>query len=243
MELMENPPAAVPLRSLLDDGPPDDIADDDRKLWDAIVAHVDAATALNEGDAVYCLKQAFESITDRPLASDDSVFVCEKLEGAPSIDIGFWRKRAVPLVVERFWRAATTFGQLFRPLDRWGLRGDPHLFSTLAAITAELPLPETEVDVRAQVSHHFLEQTGQPLHVEPMTEENASFFVEAFAHGGMSSGSISRRLWANIEDIVVLRWAHARGVPSFSCAVSDEELHELIGYVPNSAAGGLCTIM
>jgi hypothetical protein len=83
-----------------------------------------------------------------------------------------------------------TIAQLFEEEPyQWGLRGDPYLWRRMREHFAATPLPAQLAELDRQIEHAFLELTGQPLSApEP-------FFVEAFAHGGMSSGLISPEFW------------------------------------------------
>jgi ADP-ribosylglycohydrolase len=72
---------------------------------------------------------------------------------------------------------------------RWGLRGDPHLWREMGAALAAAPLPGTDAELVALLERTFERLAGAPL------SGNTPFFVEKYAHGGMSSGYVSREFW------------------------------------------------
>lgn len=83
-----------------------------------------------------------------------------------------------------------TTGELFieEPMP-WGLRGDPYLWRAMAAHFANTPLPATAAALEDSITQAFERLTGKPLATP------THFFVETFAHGGMSSGGISPQFW------------------------------------------------
>jgi hypothetical protein len=76
-----------------------------------------------------------------------------------------------------------------RDFWQWGMRGDPYLWHALREHFAGEPLPATEERLDELVAAAFAELTGQPL-----TTADA-FFVQRFAHGGMSSGYVMPAWW------------------------------------------------
>ncbi|WP_420645801.1 hypothetical protein [Candidatus Leptofilum sp.] len=72
---------------------------------------------------------------------------------------------------------------------QWGLRGDPYLWQEMADHFADTPLPVTPTHLELLLTQAFEALTGQPI-----TDET-HFFVERFAHGGMSSGLVSPSFW------------------------------------------------
>jgi hypothetical protein len=52
-----------------------------------------------------------------------------------------------------------------------------------------VPIPSDSSELKQQIEHAFLLLTGHPL------SSSNYFFVEKYAHGGMSSGVISPAFW------------------------------------------------
>lgn len=71
----------------------------------------------------------------------------------------------------------------------WGLRGDPYLWRALRAHLADVPRPQGQTSLESAIAQAFEVLTGHPW----TTRE--PFYVEAYAHGGMSSGMISPEFW------------------------------------------------
>lgn len=83
-----------------------------------------------------------------------------------------------------------TLGNLFKNEPRtWGLRGDPYLWRAMGAHLFDTPLPTTVGTLESTLANAFEELTGRPW----TTSEN--FHLEAYSHGGMSSGMISPIFW------------------------------------------------
>ncbi|MCK0140022.1 hypothetical protein [Aliiroseovarius sp. F47248L] len=83
-----------------------------------------------------------------------------------------------------------TIGDLFSvEPEHWGLRGDRYLWCELREIFRDVSLPEAETRIHLQLENAFWDATGQSL---AFCDE---FFIERFAHGGMSSGYISGEFW------------------------------------------------
>ena len=79
---------------------------------------------------------------------------------------------------------------LFEPEpDQWGLRGDPYLWQELKEQLGMAPAPDTEQELVA-----LLGRTIKGLLGEPFTMDG-QLYVERFAHGGMSSSSVSGDSW------------------------------------------------
>jgi len=72
---------------------------------------------------------------------------------------------------------------------RWGLRGDPYLWSEMKNILGELAYPNTEEDFIILLQQTFEQLTGKSI------KELHSIFVERYSHGGMSSGHVSPQFW------------------------------------------------
>lgn len=83
-----------------------------------------------------------------------------------------------------------TIGQLFEEEpSQWGLRGDPFLWRKMRDHLSEVPLPADVTELEATIASAFLELTDHPI------SDTENFYVEEFAHGGMSSGSICLEFW------------------------------------------------
>jgi len=83
-----------------------------------------------------------------------------------------------------------TIGDLFDPEPTfWGLRGDPYLWKEMRHHFRNSPVPATADNFEKIIHAAFEELTGKPITTESM------FYVEEYAHGGMSSGHISTDSW------------------------------------------------
>jgi len=83
-----------------------------------------------------------------------------------------------------------TIGELFEEEPvQWGLCGDPYLWREIRAHFSSTPLPPSIADLEKQIEQAFFMLSGQPL------SSPKHFYVEKFAHGGMSSGGISPEFW------------------------------------------------
>lgn len=79
---------------------------------------------------------------------------------------------------------------LFSPEpSRWGLRGDPYLWSEMAEQFQGVPFPETSLELCSVLEDAFLRLTGHPVTYPK------HFRVDRYAHGGMSSGGIATEFW------------------------------------------------
>ncbi len=85
----------------------------------------------------------------------------------------------------------------------WGLRGDPYLWQEMKVRLQEVPMPPTTDGLQALLERTYEEATGHPI------SDDAPVFVERFAHGGMSSGSISPKFWVE-RGIPLLVGRHRR---------------------------------
>ena len=81
-------------------------------------------------------------------------------------------------------------GAVFDPDPwQWGLRGDPHVWWHMAEVLSAEPFPQTEAQLVALIERTFEDFTGAPWSTpEP-------FYLEQYAHGGMSSGIVSPDWW------------------------------------------------
>ena len=81
---------------------------------------------------------------------------------------------------------------LFEPEPQsWGLRGDPYLWRALSEHLAGTDLPSSAEELAGLLHGAFRELTGVDLASDPAS----SVYREQYAHGGMSSGSISLDAW------------------------------------------------
>ena len=76
-----------------------------------------------------------------------------------------------------------------RKPDQWGLRGDPYLWEEMKEQCVGKSLDIDDYGIAAFVEEYFKKATGKPLSVETRA------YVERFAHGGMSSGSVCGSFW------------------------------------------------
>lgn len=92
-------------------------------------------------------------------------------------------------------------GRLFDPEPQsWGLRGDPFLWHQMQAALSAMPLPASELDLRA-----ILETTFEKLVGVRLGTGESSVFVERFAHGGMSSGHVCPEFWRDTAFPLLLK--------------------------------------
>jgi molybdenum cofactor cytidylyltransferase len=83
-----------------------------------------------------------------------------------------------------------TLGSLFDPEpEKWGFRGDPHLWRRMREFFRDTALPASAEILEALVSDAFQVLSGHPF------DETEDFYVEDFDTGGMSAGRISIRFW------------------------------------------------
>ncbi|MBC6316878.1 hypothetical protein [Listeria grandensis] len=78
---------------------------------------------------------------------------------------------------------------IFNPPRRWGLRGDLYLWDKLKDYFIENGLLHSINDFEHKLYSLFHRFVGVQLGSENMS------YVEEFAHGGMSSGSIDHQFW------------------------------------------------
>lgn len=77
----------------------------------------------------------------------------------------------------------------FKTPEQWGLRGDPYLWEDMKRTLAAVRLPSSAAKVRSGLEKEFLKLTGHPISTDRF------FYVEKYAHGGMSSGGIDPSFW------------------------------------------------
>lgn len=81
---------------------------------------------------------------------------------------------------------------LFDPEPQtWGLRGDTYLWRALRAHLAGQDIPASAGELTGLVHQAFRDLAGTDLAGDPAT----SVYREQYAHGGMSSGTISLEAW------------------------------------------------
>lgn len=87
-------------------------------------------------------------------------------------------------------RQYSTIEDLFQDEPgEWGLRGDPYLWAEMQKYFSGVPIPDDEDHLRSCISKSFKSLTGKAL------STRKHFYVDAFAHGGMSSGYIDPTFW------------------------------------------------
>jgi len=73
--------------------------------------------------------------------------------------------------------------------QRWGLRGDPHLWREMRQHLEGVGCPTTSEGLASVIEAAFQELTGFPLsHADPI-------YVQKYSHGGMSSGYVDPKFW------------------------------------------------
>lgn len=124
--------------------------------------------------------------------------------GTSSIEMkatsALWLQTIVPAVVEMASRAsfvplAPSFAvmtDLFDPTPwQWGSRGDPFLWMEMSRALCHVAIPKEDRDVERILRSCFVALVGAEL------ESDQAYYVERFARGGMSSGTVSGEAWAN----------------------------------------------
>ncbi|MEU9703611.1 hypothetical protein [Streptomyces sp. NPDC047981] len=87
---------------------------------------------------------------------------------------------------------AVTMASLFDPEpERWGLRGDPHVWRALRDRLSGTDVPASPDEAVALLRTAFSGLVGVDLAHDPAS----SVYRESFAHGGMSSGMVSLDTW------------------------------------------------
>jgi hypothetical protein len=78
------------------------------------------------------------------------------------------------------------------PPDRWGLRGDPHVWRELQSRLAGRDRPATPTELVDLLRSTFRDVVG----VDPFADDAPEQVYRAeFAHGGISSGTVSLSTW------------------------------------------------
>jgi hypothetical protein len=87
---------------------------------------------------------------------------------------------------------ARKMADLFDPEPQtWGLRGDPYLWRALRERLSETDMPRSAEEAVGVLHAAFGELTGLDL----ASETASSAYLAQYAHGGMSSGTISLDAW------------------------------------------------
>jgi molybdenum cofactor cytidylyltransferase len=173
----------------------------DSYLWAALAAYM--ATDLDEIDFATRFHDAFLAVSGLDFDTAPEEFLVERLmHGGMSsgvISMTWWRETGYPLLASRFEALEAAIemiaitpsrrvASVFFPMpEKWGLRGDPYLW---AALSAYLGLSACDQNFDTDFRHAFKHLTNQDF-----DRASDTFFVETFAHGGMSSGAISMEWW------------------------------------------------
>ncbi|MEU9861093.1 hypothetical protein AB0D99_09460 [Streptomyces sp. NPDC047971] len=100
---------------------------------------------------------------------------------------------------------AVTMGSLFDPdPERWGLRGDPHVWWALRDRLSGTEMPASLDETVDILRVTFDDLVGVDLVGDPAS----SVYRKPFAHGGMSSGMVSLDTWR--ESLMPLLASRAR---------------------------------
>ncbi|MFF3319946.1 hypothetical protein ACFYV5_31225 [Streptomyces sp. NPDC003035] len=87
---------------------------------------------------------------------------------------------------------AMTMAVLFDPEpERWGLRGDTHVWRTLRERLSHTEVPPSVDDVTALLRAAFDQAVG----VDLARDESEAVYRKEYAHGGMSSGMVHLKTW------------------------------------------------
>ncbi|MFD3943748.1 hypothetical protein [Streptomyces sp. NPDC058579] len=87
---------------------------------------------------------------------------------------------------------AVTMASFFDPEpERWGLRGDPHVWRALRDELSGTDVPASLGEAVELLRVTFSELVGVDLAGDPAS----SVYRKSFAHGGMSSGMVSLDTW------------------------------------------------
>ncbi len=76
--------------------------------------------------------------------------------------------------------------------QQWGLRGDPFLWRDLKSHFESTSLPKDQNELKTILEEAYENKTGYPL------AHSEHFYIEEYAHGGMSSGKISPEFWRDV---------------------------------------------
>ncbi|MFD5393359.1 hypothetical protein ACFWJW_03810 [Streptomyces sp. NPDC127097] len=88
--------------------------------------------------------------------------------------------------------AVVKMAELFDPEpERWGLRGDPHVWRALRDHLSGTDIPASFDEAVSLLRVTFGELVG----VDLVTNARSSVYHEQFAHGGMSSGMVDLDNW------------------------------------------------
>lgn len=73
--------------------------------------------------------------------------------------------------------------------ETWGLRGDPCLWEAMREHFKSAPLPTKSEDLSGLIAEAFEYLAEKPF------DTADHFFIEKYAHGGMSSGHVDPTWW------------------------------------------------
>lgn len=99
----------------------------------------------------------------------------------------------------------------------WGLRGDPYLWQDMKLAFADIPFPYSSPKLVADIHRIFQEKTGTEL------SNTVRPYVEAYAHGGASSGMVSGRFWLStaIPLLIAMRDVAENNIEEFDKILRD----------------------
>lgn len=84
--------------------------------------------------------------------------------------------------------------------QRWGLRGDPFLWTDLSEYFSKVPLPGSEIEFMIEFSIAFEKITGKTL------ASKEPIFIKKYDQGGMSSGYVDPGYWEqNLLPVLIER--------------------------------------
>jgi hypothetical protein len=87
-----------------------------------------------------------------------------------------------------------TYASVFAPdPERWGLRGDPHVWWQLRDVLGPRPLPPTADEAMAVITAAFRDVVG--CDADDRTHEDDRVFRKELDHGGMSGGWVDLATW------------------------------------------------
>ena len=73
---------------------------------------------------------------------------------------------------------------------QWGLRGDPWLWRAMRDRLEDVPLPADRNGLQRLLEDAFRQEVGQDI-----ATADDRVFIDRFAHGGMTSGTIDVTWW------------------------------------------------
>jgi hypothetical protein len=107
--------------------------------------------------------------------------------------------------------------------EQFGLRGDTYLWQEMRTHFSKAPLPATASDLEQTIEQAFLLLAGQPM------SGTENFRVKRFAHGGISSGRISRTFWRKRAlPLLKGRWIQADASASTKKFVDEDQTSRMV---------------